>query len=79
MYYRPLTPSLSFESLQLFHGIRATHSVVTVVAAGGLVQEIPVFFTVCCAAEIRCIAVVGEEPSFGEEQSGHCWLDFSGT
>jgi len=41
MYYRPLTPSHSFESLQLFHGIRATHSVVTV-AAGGLVQEIPV-------------------------------------
>lgn len=59
MYYRPLTPSLSFESLQLFHGIRATHSVVTV-AAGGLVQVI--FFTLCCAGEIRCIVVVGEGP-----------------
>lgn len=36
-------------------------SVVTV-AAGGLVQEIQVFSTVCCAGEIRCIAVAGEEP-----------------
>lgn len=64
MYYRPLTPSHSSSHSKLFHGIRATHSVVTVVA-GGLVQVI--FFTVCCAGEIRCIAVAGEEPSFGEE------------
>lgn len=61
MYYRPLTPSHSSSHSKLFHGIRATHSVVTVAAAGGLVQVI--LFTVCCADEIRCIAVVGEAKS----------------